>query len=105
MLAKTLDQATGKFLDANKSPARKTGELDNLGSHFYLALFWSQALQQFTPLALTLSENEQEIVAELNQVQSYAVDIGGYYHPNLAQASKAMCSSATLNAALQAVKT
>lgn len=114
VLAKTLDQATGKFLDDNKSPSRKTGELDNRGSHFYLALFWAQALaeqnddpalqQQFTALARTLADNEQKIVAELNQVQGHAVDIGGYYHPNPAQASKAMCPSATLNAALQAVK-
>lgn len=114
VLAKTLDQATGKFLDANKSPSRKTGELDNRGSHFYLALFWAQALaeqnddpalqQQFTALARTLADNEQKIVAELNQVQGHAVDIGGYYHPNPALASKAMCPSATLNAALQAVK-
>ncbi|BAE73975.1 Isocitrate dehydrogenase [NADP] [Sodalis glossinidius str. 'morsitans'] len=114
VLAKTLDQATGKFLDANKSPSRKTGELDNRGSHFYLALFWAQALveqnddpalqQQFTSLARTLADNEQKIVAELNQVQGQAVDIGGYYHPNPALASKAICPSATLNAALQAVK-
>ncbi|MGL9774302.1 MAG: NADP-dependent isocitrate dehydrogenase [Sodalis sp. (in: enterobacteria)] len=114
VLAKTLDQATGKFLDANKSPSRRTGELDNRGSHFYLALFWALALaeqnddpalqQQFTALARTLADNEQKIVAELNQVQGHAVDIGGYYHPNPALASKAMCPSATLNAALQAVK-
>ncbi|OZI14504.1 isocitrate dehydrogenase (NADP(+)) [Sodalis-like symbiont of Philaenus spumarius] len=114
VLAKTLDQATGKFLDANKSPSRKTGELDNRGSHFYLALFWALALakqnddaalqQQFTPLARTLADNEQKIVAELHQVQGHAVDIGGYYHPNPVLASKAMRPSATLNAALQTVK-
>ncbi|CAK8737168.1 Isocitrate dehydrogenase [NADP] [Sodalis praecaptivus] len=113
VLAKTLDQATGKFLDANKSPSRKVGELDNRGSHFYLALFWAQALaeqnedtalkQQFTELARTLADNEQKIVSELNQVQGNAVDIGGYYHPAPALTSKAMCPSATLNAALQAV--
>lgn len=113
VLAKTLDQATGKFLDANKSPSRKVGELDNRGSHFYLALFWAQALveqnedtalkQQFTELARTLADNEQKIVSELNQAQGNAVDIGGYYHPDPALTSKAMCPSATLNAALQAV--
>ncbi|WP_410016147.1 NADP-dependent isocitrate dehydrogenase [Sodalis sp. C49] len=111
ILAKTLDQANGKFLDTNKSPSRKTGELDNRGSHFYLALYWAQALagqdedaelrDQFAPLAKTLAEHEGQIVAELNQVQGKAVDIGGYYHPSPELASRAMCPSATLNGALK----
>ncbi len=111
VLAKTLDQANGKFLDTNKSPSRKTGELDNRGSHFYLALYWAQALagqdedpvlrDQFAALARILAENEDKIVTELNQVQGRAVDIGGYYHPNPELASRAMCPSATLNHALQ----
>jgi isocitrate dehydrogenase len=113
VLAKTLDQANGQFLDMNKSPSRKTGELDNRGSHFYLALYWAQALaaqdedpalrDQFAPLAQVLADNEDKIVAELNQVQGHAVDIGGYYHPNPVLASQAMCPSATLNHALQGV--
>jgi len=111
VLAKTLDQANGKFLDTNKSPSRKTGELDNRGSHFYLALYWAQALagqdedpalrDQFAALARILADNEDKIVAELNQVQGRAVDIGGYFHPNPELASRAMCPSATLNHALQ----
>lgn len=113
VLAKTLDQATGKFLDANKSPSPKVGELDNRGSHFYLALFWAQALaeqnedtalkQQFTELTRALADNKQKIVSELNQVQGKEVDIGGYYHPDPALTSKAMRPSATLNAVLQVV--
>ncbi|MGL9769358.1 MAG: NADP-dependent isocitrate dehydrogenase [Sodalis sp. (in: enterobacteria)] len=115
LLAKTLDQATGKFLDANKSPSRKTGELDNRGAHFYLALFWAQALaeqnidlalqQHFSTLARTLADNSKKIIAELNKVQGHVVDIGGYYHPKPVLARKAMCPSATLNAALQTIKT
>ncbi|WP_413723658.1 NADP-dependent isocitrate dehydrogenase [Sodalis sp. RH16] len=113
ILAKTLDQANGKFLDTNKSPSRKTGELDNRGSHFYLALYWAQALaeqnedpalkQQFAAFAAALADNEQQIVAELNQVQGKPVDIGGYYHPDPALASQAMRPSATLNNAIKAV--
>ncbi|WP_032829597.1 NADP-dependent isocitrate dehydrogenase, partial [Pseudomonas sp. GM74] len=90
VLAKTLDQATGQFLDNNKSPSRKVGNIDNRGSHFYLALYWAQALAaqtedtalqaQFATLAKTLTENEATIVAELNAVQGKPVDIGGYYH-------------------------
>jgi len=111
VLAKTLDQATGKFLDNNKSPARKVGELDNRGSHFYLALYWVQALAaqnedaslkaKFAPLAKTLEENEAKIVGELNGAQGKPVDIQGYYHPNIALVSKAMRPSATFNAALE----
>ncbi|TWI53135.1 isocitrate dehydrogenase [Pseudomonas duriflava] len=113
LFAKTLDQANGKFLDSNKSPSRKVGELDNRGSHFYLALYWAQALAeqtedsalqaQFTKLAQTLSDNETKIVEELNTVQGKPVEIGGYYHPNPELASQAMRPSATLNAALNAL--
>ncbi|MFC5741443.1 NADP-dependent isocitrate dehydrogenase [Dyella tabacisoli] len=115
VLARTLDQANGKFLDNNKSPARKVGELDNRGSHFYLALYWAQALAAqtedaalkatFTPLANALEENEAKIVGELNGVQGKPVDIQGYYHPNLKLVSEAMRPSATFNAALAALKT
>ncbi|HEV2680529.1 MAG TPA: NADP-dependent isocitrate dehydrogenase, partial [Rhodanobacter sp.] len=110
VLAKTLDQANGKFLDTNKSPSRKVGELDNRGSHFYLALYWAQALAsqethaalkaRFAPLARLLEQNEAKIVDELNRVQGHSVDIGGYYHPKLEWVSKAMRPSATFNAAL-----
>ncbi|WP_114240373.1 NADP-dependent isocitrate dehydrogenase [Dyella sp. C9] len=110
VLAKTLDQANGKILDNNKSPARKVGELDNRGSHFYLAMYWAQALAEqnddaklkakFAPLAKLLTENEAAIVAELNGAQGKAVDIQGYYHPNLALVSKAMRPSKTFNDAL-----
>ncbi len=113
VLAKTLDQATGQFLDNNKSPSRKVGNIDNRGSHFYLALYWAQALAaqtedtalqaQFAPLAKTLSENEAKIVAELNAVQGKPVDIGGYYHASAELISQAMRPSATLNAAIAAL--
>ncbi|MBX9798819.1 MAG: NADP-dependent isocitrate dehydrogenase [Burkholderiaceae bacterium] len=113
VLAKTLDQATGKFLDTDKSPARKVGGLDNRGSHFYLALYWAQALAeqtedpalqaQFKGLAQALQDNETTIVAELKAAQGKPVDIGGYYHPDTSKASKAMRPSTTLNQVLQAV--
>ncbi|MGE1175044.1 NADP-dependent isocitrate dehydrogenase [Pseudomonas sp. BW7P1] len=113
VLSKTLDQATGQFLDNNKSPSRKVGNIDNRGSHFYLAMYWAQALAaqtedtalqaQFAPLAKTLTENEATIVAELNAVQGKPVDIGGYYHANAELISKAMRPSATLNAAIAAL--
>jgi isocitrate dehydrogenase len=113
VLAKTLDQATGQFLDNNKSPSRKVGNIDNRGSHFYLALYWAQALAaqtedtalqaQFGELAKTLSENEATIVAELNAVQGKPVDIGGYYHANAELISKAMRPSNTFNAAIAAL--
>ncbi|NUU36974.1 NADP-dependent isocitrate dehydrogenase [Pseudomonas sp. C2B4] len=113
VLSKTLDQATGLFLDNNKSPSRKVGNIDNRGSHFYLALYWAQALAaqtedtalqaQFATLAKTLTENEATIVAELNAVQGKPVDIGGYYHANAELISKAMRPSATLNAAIAAL--
>ena len=110
VLAKTLDQANGKFLDTDKSPSRKLGGIDNRGSHFYLAMYWAQALAaqdvnaalkaKFAPVAKALTENEAAIVAELNQVQGKPVDIAGYYHPDLTKVSRAMRPSATLNAAL-----
>ncbi|MFJ3372425.1 NADP-dependent isocitrate dehydrogenase [Pseudomonas sp. NPDC086251] len=113
VLAKTLDQATGQFLDNNKSPSRKVGNIDNRGSHFYLALYWAQALAaqsedtalqaQFGQLAKTLTENEATIVAELNAVQGKPVDIGGYYHANAELISKAMRPSNTFNTAIAAL--
>ena len=113
VLAKALDQANGKILDNNKSPARKVGELDNRGSHFYLAMYWAQALAEqnedaglkakFAPLAKALTENEAKIVGELNGAQGKPVDIHGYYHPDIALLSKAMRPSETFNAALAAL--
>lgn len=113
VLAETLDQANGKILDNNRSPARKVGELDNRGSHFYLALYWAQALAEqtkdkdiqarFTTLAKTLTDNEAKILAELTAAQGKPVDMGGYYHPDFEKTSKAMRPSATLNAALAAI--
>ncbi len=110
VLAKTLDQANSKFLDTDKSPSRKVGELDNRGSHFYLALYWAQALaaqdedaalkSKFAPVAAALTREEAKIVAELNQVQGKPVDIGGYYHPDLGKVGHVMRPSATFNAAL-----
>ena len=113
VLADTLDQANAKILDNNRSPARKVGELDNRGSHFYLALYWAQALAEqtkdkelaarFAPLAKALTENEAKINAELIAAQGKPVDMGGYYHPDFAKTSAAMRPSVTLNAALAAV--
>ena len=110
LLAKTLDEATGKLLDNNKSPSRKVGQIDNRGSQFYLSLYWAQALAaqtedaalaaKFAPLAKTLAENEAKIVAELNSVQGKAADIGGYYQPDLAKLDAVMRPSATFNAAI-----
>ncbi len=110
VLADTLDAATGKFLETDKSPGRKLGTIDNRGSHFYLALYWAQALAeqtgdaelqaQFKPIAEELTANEAKIVAELLAVQGKPVDIGGYYKPNDAKASEALRPSATLNAIL-----
>ncbi|ACJ28630.1 Isocitrate dehydrogenase NADP-dependent, monomeric type [Shewanella piezotolerans WP3] len=108
VLADTLDLAIGQFLDTNKSPSRRVGELDNRGSHFYLAMYWAQAVAaqtqdselqaQFTAFAEALTSNEETIVAELNGVQGPAVDLGGYYRLDAAKASDAMRPSATLNA-------
>jgi isocitrate dehydrogenase len=109
-LAKALDVANGKFLDSNKSPARKVGEIDNRGSHFFLALYWAQALAaqdehaelkaKFTELAKVLTENEDAIVGELNGAQGQPQEIGGYYHPDLAKCATAMRPSKTFNDAL-----
>ncbi|WP_043743299.1 NADP-dependent isocitrate dehydrogenase [Paramagnetospirillum magneticum] len=113
VLADTLDQANARILDNNRSPARKVGELDNRGSHFYLALYWAQALAEqtkdkelaarFAPLAKALTENEDKINAELIAAQGKPVDMGGYYSPNDSKTSAAMRPSATLNAALAAI--
>jgi isocitrate dehydrogenase len=113
VLAETLDEANGKILENNRSPARRVGELDNRGSHFYLALYWARALARrdnstalsarFKPLAETLAANEAKIDAELIAAQGKPVDTGGYYLPNQAKTSAAMRPSATLNAALAAL--
>jgi isocitrate dehydrogenase len=113
LLAKTLDSATGKLLDNNKNPSPKTGQLDNRGSQFYLALYWAQELAaqtedaelaaKFAPLAQQLANNEQTIVAELTEVQGKPVDIGGYYKPDFDKLSTVMRPSKTLNAALESV--
>lgn len=110
VFAKTLDQANGKFLDSDKSPSRKVGGIDNRGSHFYIALYWAQALAaqtddkelqtKFAPIAQELTANEAKIIEELIAVQGKPVDIGGYYHPNRELTSKVMRPSATFNAAL-----
>jgi isocitrate dehydrogenase len=113
ILAKTLDKATGKLLENNKSPSRKTGELDNRGSHFYLGMYWAQEVASqsedaelaslFAPLAKTLAENEQQIVAELSECQGKPAELDGYYHANRETVKKVMRPSATLNAALASV--
>lgn len=110
VLAAAMDVANGGILDNDKSPARKVGQLDNRGSHFYLAMYWAQALAaqnddaelkaKFTPLAKVLTENEAKIVAELNGAQGKPVDIGGYYQPGFAKASAAMRPSKTFNEAM-----
>jgi isocitrate dehydrogenase len=113
VLAKTLDAATGKLLDNRKSPSPKTGELDNRGSQFYLAMYWAQELAAqtedaglaayFAPLAKSLADNEQKIVAELLEVQGKPVDIGGYYKADDAKVKAVMRPSATFNGAIAAV--
>jgi isocitrate dehydrogenase len=110
LLAGTLDRATGKLLSENRSPSRKAGELDNRGSHFYLALYWAQELaaqsddgelaERFRRLAERLADDEMAIVQELSGVQGEPVDIGGYYRPDDERATAAMRPSETLNAAL-----
>ncbi len=114
LLAKTLDAATGKLLDNRKSPSPKTGELDNRGSQFYLALYWAQELAaqtedtalaaKFAPLAKQLTDNEQVIVSELAAVQGKPVDIGGYYQPDFAKLEEVMRPSKTLNSILASFK-
>jgi len=113
LLARTLDAATGKLLDNNKNPSPKTGQLDNRGSQFYLAMYWAQELAaqtedkdlaaQFTPLAQQLADNEAKIVAELAEVQGKPADIGGYYLPAVDKLKAVMCPSQTLNSLLASV--
>ncbi|MCH2055896.1 MAG: NADP-dependent isocitrate dehydrogenase [Thalassotalea sp.] len=110
VLADTLDAATAKFLQENKSPSRKVNELDNRGSHFYLATYWAEALaaqsddtdlaESFGPVAQALTKQEEKIVAELNGAQGVAMDIDGYYFPSQELAAKAMRPSGTLNTIL-----
>jgi isocitrate dehydrogenase len=112
LLAQTLDAATGKLLDNRKSPSPKTGELDNRGSQFYLAMYWAEALatqaqdpalaEHFKPLAKALADHEQKIVAELAAVQGKPVDIGGYYRPETVKVTAVMRPSETLDAAFTA---
>ena len=107
VLAATLDDATATFLEENKSPSRKVGEIDNRGSHFYLTLYWAQELaaqtsdealaEAIAPVAKALTEKEDAIVAELLEVQGSPVDLGGYYYPNDEKTEAAMRPSATLN--------
>lgn len=114
VLAETLDKATGKFLHENKSPSRKVMELDNRGSHFYLALYWAEALilqdkdaelkKAFSPIAKALGENESLIVSDLNGVQGVKVDIGGYYKPSSVKTADAMRPSKTFNEILERLK-
>ena len=113
LLARTLDEATSKLLETNKSPSPKTGQLDNRGSHFYLALYWAQALAAqtedaelkayFAPLARKLAENEKKIIDELSAVQGKPADIGGYYLSSPTKAGAVMRPSATFNAAIDAL--
>ena len=113
VLSETLDAATSQFLLENKSPSRKVGELDNRGSHFYLALYWAQALAgqdgdvelkaEFGPVAEALGEKEAVIVGELNSVQGGALDLGGYYLPDEGKVVAAMRASGTLNGIVDGV--
>ncbi|PKG84353.1 NADP-dependent isocitrate dehydrogenase [Colwellia sp. 75C3] len=113
ILADTLDSATGKFLDTNKSPSRRVGELDNRGSHFYLAMYWAQAIaaqtsdtelqESFTGVSQALTKQEEKIVAELNAAQGPAIDINGYYFADTQLAEKAMRPSETFNTILSAL--
>ena len=113
LLAKTLDLANAKFLDNNRNPARKVGEIDNRGSHFYLAMYWAEALAaqtgdvelqaRFAKVAAQLQENEARINAELIGAQGQPVDMGGYYHPDFTKTASAMRPSATLNAIVAAI--
>jgi isocitrate dehydrogenase len=113
LLADTLDRATGRLLEENRSPSRRTGELDNRGSHFYLALYWAHELAaqsddaelaaRFAPIASALSDAEQTIVEELAAVQAAPVEIGGYYHPDPERAASAMRPSSTLNSIIESV--
>lgn len=114
VLAATLDKANSQFLNNNKSPSRKAGELDTRGSHFYLTMYWAQALAEqndstelkafFTPIAEQLTSNEKKIIAELNSVQGKPVDLGGYYHPNNKLVSQVMRASSTFNSIIDGIK-
>jgi isocitrate dehydrogenase len=114
VLATALDAANSQFLNNNKSPSRKAGELDTRGSHFYLALYWAQALAaqdadkdlqaSFAPIAKQLADNEQVIVAELNSVQGTPADLGGYYRPDRQLTAKVMRPSVTLNAVIDSMQ-
>src|SRR5688500_894718 len=114
VVAEALDRANGKILDNDKSPQRKVGELDNRGSHFYLAMYWARALADqtrdrelsatFTPIAQQLEQQEKTIVSELNGVQGRPVEIGGYYHPDPGKTAAAMRPSATLNRIIDSIK-
>ena len=113
ILGDALDRATGGLLEHNRSPRRKVGELDNRGSHFYLALYWARELadqsedaelaERFAPLAQRLADDEETIVSELSEVQGSAVELGGYYHPDSEKAAEAMRPSPTFNAALESL--
>ena len=113
LLADTLDEAIGQHLEHNREPSRRVKELDTRGSHFYLALYWAEALAKqtkdaelqarFTPVAQEMAANEEKIVQELNDAQGQPVDIGGYYHPSEEMTAKAMRPSATLNAIIDAL--
>jgi isocitrate dehydrogenase len=113
ILAEALDKANSKYLNNDKSPSRKVGEIDNRGSHFYLAMYWAEALAaqdknpelqaKFAALVKTLTENEDKIVGELSAAQGQAVDIDGYYFANPEKASQAMRPSETLNGAIAAI--
>ena len=113
VLAETLDQAIAKFLDNNRSPARKVGQIDNRGSHYYLALYWAQALAgqtkdkelqaRFAGVAKQLGDNEAKINQELLGAQAKPMDIGGYYDPDPVKTTKAMRPSATFNAIVDAI--
>jgi isocitrate dehydrogenase len=114
ILSRTLDEATGKLLDNNKTPSRRTGELDNRGSHYYLALYWAQAIAaqdddaelkaQFTELAESLAQKEDDILEELNAVQGNPVEIGGYYHADMEKMKAIMRPSITLNSIVDSFK-
>jgi isocitrate dehydrogenase len=111
ILSKTLGEATTELLQNNKSPSRRTGELDNRGSHFYLAMYWAKAVAaqiedielaaKFVKLTKVLTDNEAKILAELSAVQGQATEPGGYYHPDPEKVKEIMRPSATLNAALE----
>jgi isocitrate dehydrogenase len=111
-LARTLDAATGKLLENGRSPSRRVNELDNRGSHFYLALYWAQELasdpelgETFAPLAERLAADEEKIVGELADVQGEGVDLGGYYFVDRDKTTAVMRPSETFNAAIESLRT